>query len=145
MSNSVYSMSPIYQIAYNLGARIEIQVEDSEVWHNSSKYIGLAHGTKYRVNPQDKALYELAKEIFLQTHTKVKFYDYSYYVPNNAIKVGTPVLFYYGLGVYAIVNPDLTITHLENQKQASAESEKGNFAPYLALSKKMVFDKNSED
>lgn len=138
-------MSPIYQIAYNLGARIEMQVEDSQVWHNSSKYIGLAHGTKYRVNPQDKALYELAKEIFLQSHTKVKVHDYAYYVPNNAIASGTPVLFYYGFGLYALVNKDLSITELDDQKKASEDSKDGKFIPYLSLSKKLIFDKNSED
>ena len=145
MNNSVYSMGPIYQIAYNLGARIQMQLEDDPQWHNSSKYVGLAHDTKYRVNPEDKNLYELAKEIFLQTHTKIKFRDYSYYVPNNAISSGTPVLFIYSLGVFAIVNTDLTITEMPDQKQAQEDYKSGKFIPYVSMSKKSIFHKNSED
>lgn len=138
-------MSPIYQIAYQLGARLQVNTEDSEEWDNSNKYVGLAYDTKYRVHPEDAEILEAAKKLFLDLHVKVKFNDYAYYVPKNAIKSQNPVLFFYGFGVYAIVDKDHNITPLPDQKKAGEDAKNNKFHAYLALSKKVIFDKNTEE
>lgn len=138
-------MSSIYQIAYKLGARVQVKVEDSEEWDSSNRYMGIAHGTKYRVHPDDKELLENAKELFLSLHTKVRFNDYAYYVPNNAIKLGIPVLFIYGFGVFATVNENLEVTELSDQKKATSDYRGTELHAYVAFSKKVLFDKNQEE
>ncbi len=104
MSKAIQNTSVIHQLAYTLGARVQVLDNRTQAWRCISEFAGLALSTGYRVHPDDENIFKEAKKVFKKTHTEVLFRDYKYQVPNNAMNGKSLVLFCYGFGVYATVS-----------------------------------------
>lgn len=126
---SVFNQLPrIYQIAMLQGARVEVQYNGR--WVNILTMLGITHKTPYRVVEKDLNIFEKAKEQALQSYTVVKYHEYDYMVPNNALSSGEIIIMSYGLGIYVQVQDDLSLKDLEKTQAEKILKEKNQISYY---------------
>lgn len=114
---SAFNQLPaVYKIAILLGARVEVFFKRENKWFNLFVVSGLTHKAKYRVVSPDENILQKAKELLDTMYTKVKYKDYDYIVPNNALVAGQIIIMAYGLGIYVQVQEDLTLKDLKDEE-----------------------------
>lgn len=126
---SVFNQLPrIYQLAILQGARVEVQYKNR--WMNILSMTGISYKTKYRVAERDLNIFEKAKEHASQIYTVVKYHEYDYMIPNNALSPGEIIVMEYGLGIYVQVQDDLTLRDLERKEAEKILEEKNQISYY---------------
>lgn len=114
---SAFNQLPeVYKIAVLLGARVEVFFKRENKWFNLFVVSGLTHNTKYRVVSPDENILQKAKELLDTMYTKIKYQEYDYIVPNNALVAGQIIVMAYGLGCYVEVQEDLTLKDLKQEE-----------------------------
>lgn len=122
---SAFNQLPqVYKIAVLLGARVEVFFKKENKWFNLFVVSGLTHKAKYRVVSPDESILQKAKELLDTMYTKVKYNDYDYLVPNNALVAGQIIIMEYGLGCYVEVQEDLSLKDLKSEYAQKLLEEK---------------------
>ena len=132
------NLPEIYKIAVMLGARVEVFLESEEKWFSHTEVTGISSDDLYRIVAEDENILEQAKILVNQLYTKIIFNEYTYMVPNNALKEGNIILMLYGLGIYVQVQKDITLKVLERHDAREILEATGKY-PYYSHSETLFY------
>lgn len=138
MSVGLRNLPLVYQIAYNLGARIKIKHKTDSGWSLFSDSIVFGPGTCFKIDDSDENILKKAELAFRALNKEVYLERQKYFVPINALDGKTAVLFLTGFGVYAFVTKEGSVSELSAEQVREVESD-GNKFSYRAYPEQAVF------
>ncbi len=129
---SVLNQLPIvYRLAILQGARVEAYLKNEKKWFPILQLTGITYNTPYRVHEKDSNIFEKVKASIPDFFTIVKYHDYDYLVPKNALESGNIMIMEYGLGSYVQVQDDLSLKDLSYEEGKKLAE---NSFPYRSVS-----------